>query len=73
MEVSETNSYKFVYLGTLGLVTEVAMKIRPLPDCKKYGSIVFPEFENGVACLREVARQVFGIGKNFSLWVVNFG
>ena len=32
------------------------MKIRPLPVCKKYGSIVFPDFESGVACLREVAR-----------------
>ena len=43
--------------GTLGVVTEVTLKIRPLPTCKKYGSIVFPQFENGVNCLREVARQ----------------
>ncbi|KAJ8307141.1 hypothetical protein KUTeg_015225 [Tegillarca granosa] len=43
--------------GTLGVVTEVTMKIRPLPLCKKYGSIVFPDFENGVKCLREIARQ----------------
>lgn len=43
--------------GTLGVITEVIMKIRPLPECKKYGSIVFPDFESGVACLREVARQ----------------
>lgn len=43
--------------GTLGVVTEVAIKVRPLPECKKYGSIVFPQFENGVACLREVAKQ----------------
>jgi alkyldihydroxyacetonephosphate synthase len=42
--------------GILGIVTEVTMKIRPLPACKKYGSIVFPDFESGVACLREVAR-----------------
>ncbi|CAF3754184.1 unnamed protein product [Rotaria socialis] len=42
--------------GTLGIVTEVTMKIRPLPACKKYGSIVFPDFECGVACLREIAR-----------------
>jgi alkyldihydroxyacetonephosphate synthase len=42
--------------GILGIVTEVTMKIRPLPVCKKYGSIVFPDFESGVACLREVAR-----------------
>ncbi|XP_061430551.1 alkyldihydroxyacetonephosphate synthase, peroxisomal [Lethenteron reissneri] len=43
--------------GTLGLVTEVTMKIRPLPQSQKYGSVVFPSFEQGVACLREVARQ----------------
>lgn len=43
--------------GTLGVVTEVTMKIRPIPDCRKYGSIVFPDFESGVACLNEIARQ----------------
>lgn len=43
--------------GTLGVVTEVTMKVRPLPECKKYGSIVFPNFESGLFCLREVAKQ----------------
>lgn len=43
--------------GTLGVVTEVTIKIRPLPPCRKYGSIVFPEFVNGVNCLREIAKQ----------------
>jgi len=33
------------------------MKIRPIPDCRKYGSVVFPNFESGVACLHEIARQ----------------
>ncbi|XP_076437357.1 alkyldihydroxyacetonephosphate synthase, peroxisomal-like [Babylonia areolata] len=43
--------------GTLGVVTEVTLKIRPLPPCKKYGSIVFPNFESGVNCLRDIAGQ----------------
>ncbi|KAG9477374.1 hypothetical protein GDO78_002658 [Eleutherodactylus coqui] len=43
--------------GTLGVVTEVTIKIRPVPEYQKYGSVVFPNFERGVACLREVARQ----------------
>ncbi|XP_063235126.1 alkyldihydroxyacetonephosphate synthase isoform X2 [Bacillus rossius redtenbacheri] len=43
--------------GTLGVITEVMLKIRPLPACKKYGSVVFPDFESGVRCLREVARK----------------
>ncbi|CAD5122458.1 DgyrCDS10881 [Dimorphilus gyrociliatus] len=43
--------------GTLGIITDVVMKIRPLPECRKYGSIVFPDFESGVKCMREVAKQ----------------
>ncbi|PSN47945.1 Alkyldihydroxyacetonephosphate synthase [Blattella germanica] len=43
--------------GTLGVVTEVVLKVRPLPKCKKYGSIVFPNFEAGLQCMREVAKQ----------------
>ncbi|KAK1166167.1 hypothetical protein AOXY_G12718 [Acipenser oxyrinchus oxyrinchus] len=43
--------------GTLGVVTEVTIKIRPIPEYQKYGSVVFPNFDQGVACLREVAKQ----------------
>lgn len=47
-----------VSTGTLGVVTEVTLKIRPIPEYRKYGSVVFPSFEQGVSCLREVAKQV---------------
>jgi len=40
--------------GTLGVITEVVLKIRPLPRVVKYGSIVFPHFQSGVHALREV-------------------
>lgn len=43
--------------GTLGVITEVVLKVRPVPPCRKYGSIVFPNFESGLKCMREVARQ----------------
>lgn len=43
--------------GTLGIVTEVTVKVRPLPAVKKYGSLVFPDFVSGVRCLREIARR----------------
>jgi len=43
--------------GTLGVVTEVIMKIRPVPACRKYGSLVFPDFTSGTSCLREVAKH----------------
>lgn len=43
--------------GTLGIVTEVIVKVRPLPAVKKYGSLVFPNFETGIHCLREIAKK----------------
>ncbi|KAF5293543.1 hypothetical protein FQA39_LY03028 [Lamprigera yunnana] len=43
--------------GCLGVITEVILKIRPLPKIKRYGSVVFPNFELGVNCVREVAKQ----------------
>ena len=45
-------------IGTLGFITEVTMRIRPLPEVRRYGSIVFHSFELGVKFMREVARQV---------------
>ena len=44
--------------GILGVITEVTFRSRPLPEVRKYGSIVFENFDKGVAFLREVARQV---------------
>lgn len=43
--------------GTLGVVTEVLLKVRPVPPVKKYGALVFPDFSSGVKCLREIARR----------------
>eukprot|EP01118_Nematostelium_gracile_P009787 TRINITY_DN3310_c0_g1_i2.p1 TRINITY_DN3310_c0_g1~~TRINITY_DN3310_c0_g1_i2.p1 ORF type:complete len:640 (+),score=144.28 TRINITY_DN3310_c0_g1_i2:43-1920(+) len=43
--------------GTMGVITEATVKLRPLPEVQAYGSIVFPDFESGLACLREIARQ----------------
>jgi alkyldihydroxyacetonephosphate synthase len=47
--------------GILGVITEVTFRIRPLPEVRKYGSVVFENFEKGVAFLREVARQVSAV------------
>ncbi len=43
--------------GTLGVITEVTLKVRPIPECQKYGSIVFPDFESGVLFMREIAKK----------------
>ncbi|KAM7342135.1 alkyldihydroxyacetonephosphate synthase isoform 2-T2 [Cochliomyia hominivorax] len=43
--------------GTLGVITEVVLKVRPLPPIKRYNSLVFPDFESGVGFMREVAER----------------
>uniref|UniRef100_A0A1I8GBL3 Alkylglycerone-phosphate synthase n=2 Tax=Macrostomum lignano TaxID=282301 RepID=A0A1I8GBL3_9PLAT len=43
--------------GSLGVVTEVTLKIRPLPQTRRYGSLVFADFASGVRCLRELALR----------------
>lgn len=40
--------------GTLGVVTEVVIKVRPVPKVVKYGSVVFPNFQTGVEALHQV-------------------
>ncbi|KAH8321523.1 hypothetical protein KR074_007533 [Drosophila pseudoananassae] len=43
--------------GTLGVITEVVLKVRPLPSVRRYGSLAFPNFEQGVLFMREVALR----------------
>ncbi|KAF4519565.1 hypothetical protein B566_EDAN004769, partial [Ephemera danica] len=43
--------------GTLGVVTEVTFKIRPVPEVEEFDSFVFPTFQHGVDFMREVARK----------------
>ena len=50
--------------GILGVITEVTFRIRPVPEVRRYGSVVFENFERGVAFLREVARQVSAVAFN---------
>lgn len=43
--------------GTLGVITEVVLKVSKLPTVRVYGSLIFPYFGCGVKCLREVAAR----------------
>jgi len=43
--------------GTLGVVTEAVVRIRPVPESVIYGSVIFYDFDSGVQAIREVARQ----------------
>src|SRR2546425_3556606 len=42
--------------GRLGIVTRAVVKVRPLPEVQKHGSVIFRELETGVAFLRDVQR-----------------
>jgi alkyldihydroxyacetonephosphate synthase len=43
--------------GILGVVTEVVVKVRPQSEFTMYGSMIFPDFESGVACLHEIGLR----------------
>jgi len=43
--------------GGLGLITKAVLKIYPRPQVRKYGSLVFPSFENGVSFLKALRQS----------------
>lgn len=43
--------------GTLGVITEVVVRIHNLPKVRRFGSIVFPTFELGIDCFHDCARN----------------
>lgn len=45
--------------GNFGLITKAVLRIRELPEATVYQSIIFPSFENGVECLKELSGTSF--------------
>jgi alkyldihydroxyacetonephosphate synthase len=43
--------------GRLGIVTSAVVKVHPLPEVQKHGSVIFREFAAGMAFLRDVQRS----------------
>jgi alkyldihydroxyacetonephosphate synthase len=43
--------------GILGVITEVTVQVHHLPECQSYVGYLFPDFESGVAAMRECLRQ----------------
>jgi len=43
--------------GNLGLITKAVIKIHPLPEVTKYGSLVFPDIDTGINFLYELAHS----------------
>ena len=42
--------------GMFGVITEVTLRIRKLPEVQIYDSLLFPTFESGVQAMHEIAR-----------------
>jgi alkyldihydroxyacetonephosphate synthase len=45
--------------GTLGIITSAVVKLFPLPEVQRYGSLLFPSFERGVQFLYELNGSGF--------------
>ncbi len=45
--------------GNLGIITKAALKIHPTPEVKKYGSLIFPNFDLGTQFLYRLAHSGF--------------
>ncbi len=43
--------------GNMGLITRAVIRIHPLPEVKKFGSVVFPNFDAGRAFLYELSKS----------------
>ena len=43
--------------GTLGIITSATVKIFPLPEVQKYGSVLFPSFEAGFKFMYDLTRE----------------
>ena len=45
--------------GTIGVITEAVVRVCKKPAVVKYGSMIFPDFDAGVAMMHEVHRNCF--------------
>lgn len=43
--------------GRLGILTEVTVRIRPLPEAEEFAAVFFPHLEQGIAAVREMVQS----------------
>jgi alkyldihydroxyacetonephosphate synthase len=53
----DLNNFILGHEGNLGIVTEAVLRIRVIPPVKRFGSIIFPDFEIGIRFMEEVAKS----------------
>ena len=42
--------------GNLGVVCEAIIRVRPIPESTAYGSLIFPNWDQGVKFMEEMGR-----------------
>lgn len=45
--------------GNFGIITRAVIKLFPLPEETKYGSLVFPDFKSGASFLEELSKTAY--------------
>ena len=53
----QPRSFLFGSEGNFGIITKAVLKIHTKPEVRKFGSLIFPTFEQGVKFLRELRRS----------------
>lgn len=43
--------------GNFGIITKATIKVHPLPEARDYGSLVFPQFDDGVRFLKQLRHE----------------
>jgi len=42
--------------GNLGIITEAVVKVKPIPEKREFGSILFPDYETGTKFMTEMSK-----------------
>ena len=50
----ELNHFIMGHEGNLGVVTECVLRVREVPEAQVYGSIIFPDFDNGTKFISNI-------------------
>lgn len=51
------NNYILGSEGNFGIITEAILRVRPVPEISRPGSIIFYDYDSGVKFMHEVARS----------------
>jgi len=54
---ADPRRFMFGSEGNLGIITQAIVKLFPLPEVQRYGSVLFPDFRSGVAFMYDLQQE----------------